>query len=66
MLEKEEARKFPVICPHCKTEVLITDFGWLGIFDDLDMFGKTVVCCTGCKLYFLIRDEDEDGPFITK
>lgn len=66
MLEKEEKRKFPVKCPHCQSEQHIGDVEWLGIFDDLDLFGKTVMCCQVCDKWYLIRDEDEDGPFVTK
>lgn len=66
MLESEEKRKFPVICPYCNTVLHIGTIGWLEIFDNLDMFGKTVVRCSECRRYFLIREEDEDGPFITK
>ena len=65
MLEKEEKRKFPVKCPHCQSEQHIGDFGWLGIFDDLDQFGKTVMCCSECRKYYIIREEDIDGPFVT-
>ena len=66
MLYQEECKKFPVVCPHCRKEVEVGDFGWLEIFDDLSQFGKTVVHCPDCKRLFLIREEDEDGPFITK
>lgn len=66
MLESKEQRKFKIICPHCKTKQHPGDFSWLGIFGDLDMFGKTVMYCTNCCKYYIIRDEDEDGPFTTK
>ena len=66
MLDEEEKRKFPVKCPRCYSDVHIGDFGWLGIFDDLDMFGKTVVKCSECRKYFIIREEEEGKPFITK
>lgn len=66
MLYQEECKKFPVVCPHCRKEVEVGDFGWLEIFDDLSQFGKTVLDCPHCKRLFLIREEDEDGPFITK
>lgn len=65
MLEKEERRKRPLFCPRCNEEVIIGDFAWLEIFDDLDRFGKTVLKCPHCRRYFIIREEDEDGPFIT-
>lgn len=65
MLEKEEKRKIPVKCPYCKNDQHIGDFGWLGIFDDLDMFGKTVMSCANCNRYYLIREEDDTGPFVT-
>ena len=66
MLPSEEARKFPIKCPRCEQEVTIGDFGWLSIFDDLDMFGKTVVECDKCRRLFIIREEDDSGPFVTK
>lgn len=66
MLDKEEKRKFPIVCPHCKNNVVLGDCGWLGVFDDLSQFGKSVIHCGNCKNMFLIREEDEDGPFITK
>lgn len=66
MLPKEEQMKFPVICPHCRIEVQVGDFGWLDIFDDLSQFGKTVLDCPHCKRLFMIREEDEDGPFVCR
>ena len=65
MLEKEGKRKFLIICPHCQREQSLTDWSWLCIFDDLDRFGKTVVCCKDCRIWYIIRD-DGDGPFVTK
>lgn len=62
----EEKRKFPVECPYCQSEQHIGTVGWLNIFDDLDMFGKTVVRCGKCLKLFLIREEDENGPFVTR
>lgn len=66
MLKELEDRKFPVECPHCRIDLLLCDSTWLKIFDELDMYGKAVVECANCSKFFLIRDEDEDGPFITK
>lgn len=66
MLEPEEQRKFKIVCPYCKTEQHLGDFSWLKIFDNLDMFGKTVLRCANCRRYYIIRDEDDDAPFVTK
>ena len=65
MLPSEEEKKFPIFCPRCDSKVDPGDFGWLGIFDDLSQFGKTVLLCPNCKKWFVIRDEGE-GPFATK
>ena len=62
----DEKRMIDVICPHCHSELDIDDFTWKFIFDDLDEVGKSVVLCEKCGLYFLIREEDDDGPFCTK
>ena len=66
MLESEEKKKFPIKCPYCHREPYVGDIGWLTIFDDLSMFGKTVVKCSECRKLFIIREEDEDGPFVMK
>lgn len=63
MLKSEEEKKFPIICPCCETEVKYRDFYWLGIFDDLSIFGKTVVYCKHCKRLFVIR-ENSDGSIV--
>lgn len=64
MLKSEEEKKFPITCPWCQTEVKPDDyFGWLEIFDNLDMFGKTVYRCEHCKRYFVIR-EGVDGSIV--
>ena len=64
MLEHEEKKKFRIVCPRCRNDIDVNDFAWLGIFDDLSQFGKTVMRCHHCKRWFIIREEDEDGPFI--
>lgn len=64
MLEKEEKRKFPVTCPHCQKEQDIGDFGWLGIFDNLDRFGKTVMRCTECRDLYVISEKNDGTPFV--
>lgn len=56
-------RIIEVVCPRCNSELDIDDFTWKCILDDLDDVGKSVVWCEECGLYFLIREEDEDGPF---
>ena len=61
-----EKRKFPLICPHCKHEQTISNPHWLLIFDELDHVGKAVLWCVTCQMYYLIREEDDSGPFITK
>lgn len=67
MLENyDEERKFKVVCPHCQSELDLSDREWLDIFDDLYEVGKSVLWCEECGLYFLIREEDDDGPFCTK
>lgn len=63
LLPEEEQKKFPVICPYCHKEQQLGDFAWLGVIDDLDIYGKTVMCCVDCKKYYVIRD-DGDGPFM--
>lgn len=65
MLPNEEEKKFPVKCPHCQHDQPLDDFSWLGIFDDLSQFGKTVWRCVKCRKWFVIREEDDSGPFVT-
>lgn len=65
MLDSEEKKKFPVKCPHCEYDQPLGDFSWLGIFDDLSQFGKTVLRCVRCRKWFQIREEDNTGPFVT-
>ena len=59
-------RKIPVNCPHCGHSVPISDIGWWYIFKDLDSLGKAAIGCPSCERLFLIREEDETGPFVTK
>lgn len=66
MFDSFEDRKIKVVCPHCHSELDIDDYTWKFIFDDLDEFGKSVLWCEECGLYFLIREEDDDGPFCCK
>ena len=56
-------RIIEIVCPRCHSELDIDDFTWKFILDDLDEVGKSVVLCEECGLYFLIREEDADGPF---
>lgn len=66
MANSFDERKIEVICPHCHSELDIDDFTWKFIFDDLDEVGKSVIWCKECGLYFLIREEDAEGPFCTR
>ena len=66
MIKLYEDRKIDVVCPHCHSELDIDDFTWKFIFEGLDEFGKSVVLCEECGSYFLIREEDADGPFCSK
>ena len=59
MLEKRREKKVSLKCPHCQHEQHIGDFSWMGIFDDLDRFDKTVMCCTNCRRWYVILEDDE-------
>lgn len=55
-----------LICPYCGRKVEYGPIGLATLEEDLNMFGKHVVICRrGCGQAYLIRDEDETGPFIS-
>ena len=65
MLEKYEERSLLIACPRCRDKRMVIEPELTYIFDDLNKFGKAVIWCDHCCKYFLIREEDDDGPFVT-
>lgn len=66
MLSYTYGKKFDFFCPHCCTKVEDSIIPWNGIWDDLNEFGKAVFQCQRCGKLFIIREEDDDGPFVCK